>query len=65
MDKDFKIKTVKVGFGRRSAFDRRRSPFGIRLIDRRSGVDRRSGMDRRSFKTIKDRFHVGMKKESG
>ena len=45
---DIVIKTVTVGFGRRSGIDRRKPQFDVQLIDRRSGVDRRSGEDRRS-----------------
>jgi hypothetical protein len=48
MIRDFEVKTVTVSFGRRSGFGRRKPPFEINVIERRTGIDRRTGRDRRS-----------------
>ena len=47
MERDFKVKTVTIGFGRRSYFERRKPFFDALVVERRSGQDRRNGRDRR------------------
>ena len=45
--------TIKDNGGRRSLFDRRKSPPSRPVLEKRSGKDRRSGFDRRSARQSK------------